>query len=75
MCCWENEVGEEVFKVVLIDLGQILVTTLLMDYLRAALVKCGNCTAVRSLSVSVATAVVAVVAVAIAGQVVVVVVV
>ncbi|XP_076452012.1 transmembrane channel-like protein 3 [Babylonia areolata] len=44
VCCWENEVGEEVLKVILIDLGQILLTTLLLDYLRAALIKSGNCT-------------------------------
>ncbi|XP_070184385.1 transmembrane channel-like protein 3 [Littorina saxatilis] len=41
VCCWENEVGEEVVKVVLIDLGQILLTTLLFDFLRAAVIKCG----------------------------------
>ena len=48
--------GEEVFKVVLIDLGQILLTTALLDYLRAALIKCGGCTKVRSLSQCIARA-------------------
>ena len=48
--------GEEVFKVVLIDLGQILLTTALLDYLRAALIKCGGCTKVRSLSQCIAGA-------------------
>ena len=48
--------GEEVFKVVLIDLGQILLTTALLDYLRAALIKCGGCTKVLSLSQCIAGA-------------------
>ncbi|KAK7486152.1 hypothetical protein BaRGS_00022618, partial [Batillaria attramentaria] len=38
-CCWENEVGEEVFKLVLMDLGFILLATLLLDVLRAILIK------------------------------------
>ncbi|KAL8601815.1 hypothetical protein ACOMHN_020550 [Nucella lapillus] len=43
VCCWENVVGEELLKVVLIELGQICLTTLILDHFRAALIRCGKC--------------------------------
>ncbi|XP_067659887.1 transmembrane channel-like protein 3 isoform X1 [Haliotis asinina] len=42
-CCWENEVGEQVFKVLILDLGFVLVVGLIFDVLRAVIVKsCGR---------------------------------
>ena len=39
MCCWENEVGEEVFKVILVDLGIIIAVGSLVHLSRAVLKK------------------------------------
>ncbi|XP_041378180.1 transmembrane channel-like protein 3 [Gigantopelta aegis] len=39
-CCWENEVGEQVFKVLLIDLGISLLVGLAFDVTSAILAKC-----------------------------------
>lgn len=42
-CCWENEVGEEVFRLILVDLGICVAVALLFDLLKAILVKAGQC--------------------------------
>ncbi|XP_033763447.1 transmembrane channel-like protein 3 [Pecten maximus] len=42
-CCWENEVGEEVFKLILVDLGVCVAVALFFDVLKAVLVKSGQC--------------------------------
>ncbi|XP_053397891.1 transmembrane channel-like protein 3 [Mercenaria mercenaria] len=39
-CCWENEVGEEVFKVILVDLGILFAVGILFHLHRALWVKC-----------------------------------
>lgn len=39
-CCWENEVGEEVFKVILVDLGLLIAVGILFDLHRALWAKC-----------------------------------
>ena len=38
-CCWENEVGDEVFKLVLVDLGLFILIGVLLHLTRAAVVK------------------------------------
>ncbi|XP_060083132.1 transmembrane channel-like protein 3 [Ylistrum balloti] len=42
-CCWENEVGEEVFKLILVDLGICVAVALFFYVLKALLVKTGQC--------------------------------
>ncbi|OWF37139.1 transmembrane channel-like protein 3 [Mizuhopecten yessoensis] len=42
-CCWENEVGEEVFKLILVDLGVCVAVALFFYVLKAILVKSGHC--------------------------------
>lgn len=39
-CCWENEVGEEVFKVILVDLGLLIAVGILFHLHRALWAKC-----------------------------------
>ncbi|XP_052807862.1 transmembrane channel-like protein 2-B [Mya arenaria] len=39
-CCWENEVGEEVFKVVLVDLGIVIALGSILNLGRALVVRC-----------------------------------
>ncbi|KAL4233839.1 Transmembrane channel-like [Mactra antiquata] len=40
LCCWENEVGEEILKVILVDLGILFATTIFFHMHRALWVKC-----------------------------------
>ncbi|XP_013387048.1 transmembrane channel-like protein 3 [Lingula anatina] len=40
LCCWETVVGEEIFKVVLLDIAASILAVLGTDALRACLVKC-----------------------------------
>lgn len=46
-CCWENQVGEEVFKVVLIDFGLLLAVGIFFHILRAVLISLGLCKIVK----------------------------
>ncbi|KAK6177418.1 hypothetical protein SNE40_015523 [Patella caerulea] len=39
-CCWENEVGEEIFKVVILDLVVVILVGLVLDVLTAIIVQC-----------------------------------
>ncbi|XP_046326797.2 transmembrane channel-like protein 3 [Haliotis rufescens] len=56
-CCWENEVGEQVFKVLILDLGITLVVTLLFDVLRAVVVKSCGCIKIQYSEMAVASGV------------------
>nr|XP_022335851.1 uncharacterized protein LOC111132341 [Crassostrea virginica] len=41
--CWENIVGEEIFKLILVDLGVCILVGLLFDVIKAVFVKCRAC--------------------------------
>ena len=45
-CCWENQVGDEVFKVVLLDLGLFILIGVLLHLTRAGIVKFCCCSKV-----------------------------